>query len=208
MWEGKKRRLKDVGVNVSLPLSVFFEYVLFVCIYVCVYWRNNEDAMWSSQSLSWTCGLTYFISLIWKCVHTVSYVIHTVTPSICCLWRLVCRCEFVHISSSLLFPPPQRFLTVHDNMVPFSLTQPVIIVHRVNLALFYFAFCFSLFRTCQWTFLINFEAVAKCVSLNPTVDTQMPCVHASCAYVYIVCKPVNIFDICGCEWNEPMYTVL
>lgn len=37
MWEGKKRRLKDVGVNVSLPLSVFFEYVLFVCIYVCVY---------------------------------------------------------------------------------------------------------------------------------------------------------------------------
>lgn len=106
------------------------------------------------------------------------------------------------------FPPPQRFLTVHDNMVPFSLTQPVIIVHRVNLALFYFAFCFSLFRTCQWTFLINFEAVAKCVSLNPTVDTQMPCVHASCAYVYIVCKPVNIFDICGCEWNEPMYTVL
>lgn len=73
---------------------------------------------------------------------------------------------------------------------------------------FYFAFCFSLFRTCQWTFLINFEAVAKCVSFNPTVDTQMPCVHASCAYVYIVCKPVNIFDICGCEWNEPMYTVL
>lgn len=105
MWEGKKRRLKDVGVNVSLPLSVFFEYVLFVCIYVCVYWRNNEDAMWSSQSLSWTCGLTYFISLIWKCVHTVSYVIHTVTPSICCLWRLVCRCEFVHISSSLFFSP-------------------------------------------------------------------------------------------------------
>lgn len=39
-------------------------------------------------------------------------------------------------------PPPQRFLTVHKNMVPFSLTKPVIIVHRVNLTLFYFASVF------------------------------------------------------------------
>lgn len=34
----------------------------FVFVYTWVYWRNNEDGMWSSQSLSWKCGLAFFIS--------------------------------------------------------------------------------------------------------------------------------------------------
>lgn len=141
LMRGKKEDWKMWEWTCHCPW-VFFEYVLFVCIYVCVYWRNNEDAMWSSQSLSWKCGLTYFISLIWKCVHSV------ICYTYCYIFdmlSLTTGLPMWNCSYFFLFifpPPPQRFLTVHKNMVPFSLTKPVIIVHRVNLTLFYFASVF------------------------------------------------------------------
>lgn len=205
---GKKKKIERCRSERVIALECVF-WIRLICLYICVCLLKEQ----------WGCYVIISIPVMDVWID----IFHIIDMEMC-TYSVICYTycytfDMLSLTTGLpmwicsyfflfTFSPPQRFLTVHDNMVPFSLTQPVIIVHRVNLALFYFAFCFSLFRTCQWTFLINFEAVAKCVSLNPTVDTQMPCVHASCAYVYIVCKPVNIFDICGCEWNEPMYTVL
>lgn len=79
--------------------------------------------------------------------------------------------------------------TVYVMTVPCPLTEPVIIVHPVNRILFYFVdacfFSFLFFSCIYWCIsLMPLEAVAKCVSFNPTGTHTKPCVHASFLYIY------------------------
>lgn len=160
---------------------------IFLCTYLCLLKKQpgyfdhlnpcckNED--WHISYL-----------LIWKCVHAVSYVIHTVTSLTCCFWQLSCRCEaflFFFLSLSPFISLVED--TVHANMVSFSLAQPVIIVHPVNLILFYLVFCLSSFMGLFVNFPCDSEAVAKCVSFNPTGAHRslvyMPPVHMYILYM-------------------------
>lgn len=131
--------------------------------------------------------------LIWKCVHSISYVIHTATSSTCCFWQLGNRCEKCHVSSSFFFlfffffflSFVLRFFTslVEAHTVPLSPTKPVIIVHPVNLVLFYFH-CFVFCWICQRTSLLTLEAVAKCVSFKRQGHTDALCTCLLCICIY------------------------
>lgn len=173
----KKNKKQDWNMEKWTCCSWVF---IFLCTYLCLlkkqprYFnhlnpcRKNED--WHISYL-----------LIWKCVHAVSYVIHTVTSLTCCFWQLSCRCEaFFSLSFISLVED-----TVHANMASFSLTQPVLIVHPVNLISFYLVFCVSSFMDLFVNFPRDSEAVAKCVSFNPT-GAHRSLVYTPPVHMYIL----------------------
>lgn len=128
--KGKYVIVKKIGRwGTEFVASLRFLF-LFFSVCVCVYWRNYQAVLWSSQS--WKYGLTFHIHWYGNVV-IVSYVIHTVTSSTCCFWQLGCRCANFYL---LHF----HFFTAHANMVPFSPSEPVITVHHVNLTVFYFVY--------------------------------------------------------------------
>lgn len=154
-----KTRLEVRGVNTLWPPACVY-WMLYICLFIegrmiCKHLNpRHERVDWQISYL-----------LIWKCVHTVSYVIHTVASSTCCFSQPCCWCQNVHISFALyfvcfFFPCIWAEDFLHVLTVPSSPTNPVITVHPLNPALFYFV-------TCQWPSLMTLEAVARCVSFNP-----------------------------------------
>lgn len=93
----KKTRLEVRGVNMLWPPACVYR-MLYICLFIegrmiCKHLNpRHERVDWQISYL-----------LIWKCVHTVSYVIHTVASSTCCFAQPCCSCQNVHISFALYF---------------------------------------------------------------------------------------------------------
>lgn len=139
---GKKKKIERCRSERVIALECVF-WIRLICLYICVCLLKEQ----------WGCYVIISIPVMDVWID----IFHIIDMEMC-TYSVICYTycytfDMLSLTTGLpmwicsyfflfTFSPPQRFLTVHDNMVPFSLTQPVIIVHRVNLALFYFAFVF------------------------------------------------------------------
>lgn len=133
MWEWTCRQLS------VFDCTYFFVYIC-VSVRVCLL----KEQLGCVDHLNPCYGsVDWHISylLIWKCVHTVSYVIHTVRSSTCCFWQLGCWCEyvcFIHFFLSFFFfLLPQRSV-IYCTCQRGAIKKPVIIVHPVNHIIFFY----------------------------------------------------------------------
>lgn len=111
----RKKEKKDEKVEIR----ALIDGCLCLSVYMCVYWRSTCQSV-----------ITRIVSYlsIWKCVHSVSYVIHNVTSSTFDSDNWVASVYFIH--ACFLYPLLKRMENVH----PY--TNPVVIVHPVNAVLF------------------------------------------------------------------------
>lgn len=111
----KKEKKRWEGGNQSSYWWVF----MFICVYMCLLEKHMS-----------ICHHEDYVSYlsIWKCVHSVSYVIHNVTSSTFDSDNWVASVYFIH--ACFLYPLLKRMENVH----PY--TNPVVIVHPVNAVLF------------------------------------------------------------------------
>lgn len=148
IYKGKHIFVKKKKIGSQLVISLLCFWILSLYIHEFIEGTTRmacDHLNPCHENVDWH----FSYPLIWKCVHTLSYVIHTVTSWTCCFWQLGCRCEYVSFHRLSFFPSceaPYIYLyTVRANMVPFTLTKPVIIVHPVNFTPLYFVKCFLSF---------------------------------------------------------------
>lgn len=166
------------------------------CAVVVLSVERTRVRLWSFQSMLQNVWVYMHPSYppIWKNMYILSYVIHTVTSLTCCFLTTglpVCICSYFFRLMFFFFLLLKGYPnTVYAMTVPCPLAEPVIIVHPVNRIPFYFVdACFFLFLFFFMHLSVyfphdSFEAVAKCVSFNPTGTHTKPCVHASFVCIY------------------------
>lgn len=151
------------------------------CFFFCidVYWKN-QNALMSSQSQTGIFHICWYGNVYIQC-HMLYIMFHLLT---CYFWQPGCRCEKCHYSHVFLF-----FFCVLSSIlgrILYMLTLchfdllilPVWTVHPVNLILFVGVFL------CQWIPLMTLEAVAKCVSFNPTGTHRCLVKRLLCICIY------------------------
>lgn len=148
----EKKKIERCRSERVIALECVF-WICLICLCICVFIEGTMRMLCDHLnpchgSVDWHISYHWYGNVYIQC-HMLYILLH--------LRYVVSDDWFADVNLFIFlplyfFPPSQRFLTVHENMVPFSLTQPVIIVHRVNLALFYFALCFSLFENVSVNF--------------------------------------------------------
>lgn len=139
MWKGKKKKIWRCGSELVVAW-VFF--CIYICVCVCVYWRNNQDALIISIPVMrvWI-GIfhIYWYGNVYIQCHMLYILLH-LRRVVSDNWVADANTFVSFTFLKFFFSLPQRSV-IYCTCQHGAIKKPVIIVHPVNHIFFLLLFC-------------------------------------------------------------------